>query len=193
MTELVSYKFSLTKPRFETVVLSDGDAFGKSVAAGEHAKKELERIGSGVRKQLYMLQQTMAEKIASGELQEVEMHLTHTFAPGVYIRTAYLKAGSIAVGKIHKHKHANILSKGDVTVVTESGGIQHISGYMPMVSEAGTKRAVHAHTDTIWTTIHLTDKTDLVEIEKELIAETYEDYENFLLEGENMKKIEVAS
>lgn len=62
-----------------------------------------------------------------------------------------------------------------------------------MVSEAGTKRAVHAHTDTIWTTIHLTDKTDLAEIEKELIAETYEEYENFLLEGENMKKIEVAS
>ena len=192
MTSLVNYKFSLTKPRFETVVLSRGDAFGKSVAAGEHARKELERIGDGVRKQIYTLQKTLADKIASGELQEVEMQLTHTFAPGVYVRTAYIKAGSIIVGKIHKHKHANIVNKGDVTVVTESGGIQHISGFMPMVSEAGTKRALHAHTDTIWTTIHLTNSTDLAEIEKELIAETYEEYENFLLEGKNMKKIEVT-
>lgn len=193
MSALVSYKFSLTKPRFETVVPSQGDAFGKSVAAGEHARKELERIGDGVRNQIYTLQKTMADKIASGELQEVEMQLTHTFAPGVYVRTAYLKAGSTAVGKIHKHTHANILSKGDVTVVTEAGGIQHISGFMPMVSEAGTKRAVHAHTDTIWTTIHLTNSTDLAGIEKELIAETYEEYENFLFEGETMKNIEVTS
>ena len=33
---------------------------------------------------------------------------------------------------------------------------------------------VHAITDVIWTTIHLTEKTDLVEIENEIIAPDYE-------------------
>lgn len=187
MPQLTAYK-----EEAPSVTVSRGDAFGKSVAAGLAADKELSVVGNGFKSEIYKLQRSMAERIASGDLQESEVCLTHTFAPGVYVRTAYLKAGSIVVGKIHKHQHANILSQGDVTVITESGGQQRLTGFMPMVSEAGTKRAVYTHSDAIWTTIHLTDKTDLAEIEKELIAETYADYESFLLtQGDSMKPLQV--
>lgn len=183
----------LTDHQENAIVFSPGDAFGKSEQAGKDAEKELATVSGGFKSNIYTLQKEMADRIASGDLQEIEMPLTHTFAPGVYVRTAYLKAGSIAVGKIHKHTHANILSQGDVTVITESQGQQRLTGFMPMVSEAGTKRAVYAHKDAIWTTIHLTNSTDLAEIEKELIAETYEQYETFLLEkGNDMKPIEVT-
>ncbi len=183
----------LTYIQENAIMFSPGDSFGQSEQAGKDAEKELAAVSGGFKSNIYTLQKEMAERIASGDLKEVETLLTHTFAPGVYVRTAYLKAGSIVVGKIHKHAHANILSQGDVTVITESQGQQRLTGFMPMVSEAGTKRAVYTHADAIWTTIHLTNSTDLAEIEKELIAETYEQYETFLLEKENnMKSIEVS-
>lgn len=189
MPQLADYKTQQPVP-----IVSRGDAFGKSEQAGKDAEKELAVVGDGFRGSIYAMQKAMADRIASGDLKEVEMPLTHTFAPGVYVRTAYLKAGSIVVGKIHKHSHANILSQGDVTVMTESGGQQRLTGFMPMVSEAGTKRAVYTHTDAIWTTIHLTNSTDLAEIEDELIAKTYADYEAFLLTKEDdMKKLQVQS
>jgi hypothetical protein len=189
---LVSYKYWITST-FKKSVREAGDSVGKSIEATKAAEKQLETLDGGtVRSDICKLQAALGHSIASGELQEVGAELTHTFAPGVYMRTAYIKAGSIIVGKIHKHKHGNILSHGKATVMTESGGLQHIEGFLSMVSEAGTKRAVYAHTDLIWTTIHLTDSTDLEQIEKELIAPTYEDYEKFLLESEPMKKIEVT-
>jgi hypothetical protein len=50
-----------------------------------------------------------------------------------------------------------------------------------MVSEPGTKRAVYAETDVVWTTIHPTEETDLEKIEEEVIAKTFQEYNTFLL------------
>jgi hypothetical protein len=44
-----------------------------------------------------------------------------------------------------------------------------------MVSRPGTKRVGYAHEDTIWTTIHATEETDMEKVEKELIAADYEE------------------
>ena len=196
MTALVSYKFQITgKPdiEFRKAIREAGDCFGKSEAAMNAAELQLKTlVGGTVRSDICKLQAALGRSIQNGELEEVELKLSHTFAPGVYIRTAYVKAGSTVIGKIHKHRHGNILSQGKATVMTESGGRQHIEGFISMVSEAGTKRAVYAHTDLIWTTIHLTASTDLEVIEKELIASSYEEYENFLIESNTMKKIEVT-
>ena len=47
-----------------------------------------------------------------------------------------------------------------------------------MVSSAGTKRAVYAHEDTVWTTIHAnsTNETDLDNLEDFIIAKNYEEF-----------------
>lgn len=47
------------------------------------------------------------------------------------------------------------------------------------VSEPGTKRAVLALEDTLWTTVHVTDETDLEKIEEYVIAPTYEALEAY--------------
>lgn len=39
-----------------------------------------------------------------------------------------------------------------------------------MVTPPNTKRAVYTHADTLWLTFHVTDKTDLDELEEELIV-----------------------
>lgn len=162
-----------------------GDTLGKSAFALEDAIQN-GMNKTGARRKLYELQ------AATAQIQPVECPLQHSFIDGVYVRTIFIPAGTVIVGKIHKHSHANILSKGEVSVMTEEGGVQRLVGPLTMTSPAGCKRAVYAHTDTTWTTIHRTDETDLEKIEGYVIAPTYEDYERFkLAEGEAMKKIEV--
>jgi quercetin dioxygenase-like cupin family protein len=100
--------------------------------------------------------------------------LTHHFAPGVYAREMFLPAGHTIVGKIHKHAHLNIVSKGSVILSTEEGS-KKLNAPCVFTSYAGTKRAVYIKEDAIWITIHVTDKTDLKEIEAELIAASFGD------------------
>lgn len=158
------------------VPFSHGDFVGKREHALQDAaaQKALQEPGS-VREKLYSMQE------AIGVLPEIECPLQHVFAPGVYARTIFIPANGVLVGKIHKHKHLNILSQGVVMVLTESGGVEKLVGPLTMVSEPGTKRAVFALTNVVWTTIHLTNETDPVKIEDEVIAKTYEEYEQFVL------------
>lgn len=155
-------------------VFGPGDTSGKREQAVADAIKQ-HGSTSGVRKQLYALQASL------GGLPEVECPLQHVFAPGAYARTIFVPAGTVIVGKIHKHQHLNILSQGEAHVLTESGGVERLRGPVTMVSPAGTKRAVYAATDLVWTTIHLTNETDLAKIEDETIAKTYAEYEQFKL------------
>lgn len=165
----------------------DGDALGKKEQAAQDAAAHIAKF-TGARRQLYELQGSIAE---SG-LPEVNCPLQHSFIDGVYVRTITIPAGTVLVGKIHKHSHANILSQGEVFVMTEGGGLEHLVGPLTMTSPAGCKRAVYAKTDCTWTTIHRTDETDLKKIEDYVIAKTYEDYEQFRLEHEAQKQLEVT-
>jgi quercetin dioxygenase-like cupin family protein len=102
--------------------------------------------------------------------------LRHIFAPGSYAREMTIPKGTLIIGKIHKHAHLNIISKGKVRVATEFGPL-YFEAPHTFVSEVGTKRAVYALEDTIWTTIHVTEETDLVKIEDYVIAKSYEELE----------------
>ncbi len=106
-------------------------------------------------------------------MEQVDCPVTHHFAPSVYAREIFMPAGAVVVGKIHKHAHLNIISKGRVIVSTEFGKKELIAP-CTFVSEAGTKRAVYIVEDCIWTTIHPTDETDLAKIEDHVIAKDYE-------------------
>lgn len=99
--------------------------------------------------------------------------LFHHFADGCYVREIHIPAGTLVVGKIHRHKHPNFLLKGSVVVVTEEGR-KTLHAPVAMISPAATKRVVFALTDTIWMTVHVTEKTDLDEIENDIIAPSYE-------------------
>ena len=94
----------------------------------------------------------------------------HHFAPGAYGREMTIPAGLVVVGKIHKHAHINVISKGRVQVFTEQDGVLERAAPCTFVSSPGTKRVVHVLEETVWTTVHVTDKTDLAEIEREVIA-----------------------
>ena len=115
-------------------------------------------------------------------LPQVQCPLKHTFAPGMYAREILLPADTFIVGKIHKHAHLNIVTRGRCIVVTEFGTreIDASNGPVTFTSEAGAKRALYVQEETIWTTIHQTNSTDLAEIEREIIAPSYDELDTFL-------------
>lgn len=96
----------------------------------------------------------------------------HVFAPGVYARCMNIPKGTMLTGKIHKTRHLNIVASGDISVATEDG-LKRIKAPCIFVSEPNTKRAGHAHEDTVWITIHVTEETDLAKIEEEVITEDF--------------------
>lgn len=111
-------------------------------------------------------------------MEQVDCRVMHHHAPGAYGRECHLPAGSLVIGKIHKHAHINVVSKGRVTVFTEAGE-REIEAPCTFVSEPGAKRVVLAHADTVWTTVHVTNETDLSRIEDQVIAKSYDEFAEF--------------
>jgi len=133
------------------------------------------------RQKILQLEQRINALDDSRKITADDCPLVHHFAPGMYGREIHIPQGSLIVGKIHKHAHLNMLLQGRVTVFTESG-IEEIVAPKVMVSQAGTKRALYAHEDLIWVTVHLNadDGQDLDVIEDYVIAKTYTDYDEFV-------------
>lgn len=138
------------------------------------------------RKEIQKLESIMIGMSDGTELDHFPVD--HYFAPGVYARQMFLPKDSAIIGKIHKHAHLNIISFGHVIVATEEGN-KELIGPNTFTSPAGVKRAVTVIEDTLWTTIHLTQETDLEKIEDEVIAKSFEEFDML----ENTKKIEDAS
>jgi len=100
----------------------------------------------------------------------------HYFAPGCYAREMLIPKDCLIVGKIHKHEHLNTIAYGSVSVAT-LGGVNTYQGHNTFVSSPGIQRVVLALEDTMWTTYHPTNETDLEKIEDEVIAKSYDDQE----------------
>lgn len=106
------------------------------------------------------------------QLPQFEPEIKHIFADGLYAREMFMPRTCIVVGKIHLLEHLCIISQGVVKVVTESDSKIIYAPYA-FVSLKGTKRALYAIQDTVWTTIHATDETDIEIIESTFVADEY--------------------
>jgi len=100
----------------------------------------------------------------------VEMPLTHRFTDGMYIREIFMPAGSILTSKIHKTNHPFVVSKGKC-IVYDGNKLETITAPHTGITEPNTRRLLYIEEDTIWTTIHVTKKTNVDEIEKDIIQE----------------------
>ena len=102
------------------------------------------------------------------EMPQAELVTEHSFSPGMYLRKVFRPAGTLIVGKVHKEPHFFLCAKGEIIAWIESG-MRHLCAGDVVESKPGTKRVTLAVTDAIGITIHRTDKTNLDEIETELI------------------------
>lgn len=112
---------------------------------------------------------------------KIEIKTTHHFAPGVYMREIFIPKGTTLTGKIHKTEHLNILSQGDLSVMTEDG-VKRLTASTVIKSQPGIKRVGFAHEDTVWITVHHNpdDAQDVDLIEERLIAKTFAEVPGFV-------------
>jgi hypothetical protein len=121
-----------------------------------------------------MLQnQLMAMDAFMLEQPQVDIPVRHYFAPGVYAREITAPAGTIVSGKVHKTEHLNIMSKGEISVLTEDG-VKRFKAPYTFVSKPGTKRIAYVHEEMVWTTVHHTHETDVAKIECDLVQDNFE-------------------
>ena len=98
----------------------------------------------------------------------VELPVKHYHAAGLYARELLIPAGVVLTGKVHKAEHFSMLMQGEIFVWTEQG-MQRLKAPHILHCLPGTKRVGYAITDTRWVTVHATDKTDVAELEAELV------------------------
>ena len=108
---------------------------------------------------------------AMQDLAPLVLPIRHHFANGLYAREMEMPAGALLTGAVHKTSHFCILSKGRVLVTGEDGELD-LTAPAIIVSEPGTKRAMYAIEDSVWTNVHATNETDLDKLVEELTEST---------------------
>jgi hypothetical protein len=124
---------------------------------------------NGDRAQMRAAIWALKDELTKGE--EVEFKTEHVLNDGTYTRILHIPKGSLLVGKIHLKDCVNLVSKGDISLLTEFGAKRVQAGFHG-VSRAGIMKAGYAHEDTIFVNVFRTDKTDLEEIEAEIASES---------------------
>jgi len=118
-----------------------------------------------------------------GKAAEAINPLKHSFGNGCYIREITMPANQIIVSKIHKYTHPYFILKGEVSVLTEDGPVRLKAPYYGM-TPAGTQRLLYIHEETVWVTVHVTNKTNVDEAVEDVTAPDFEslpEHENPML------------
>ncbi len=104
--------------------------------------------------------------------EHMELPAKHSFCNGMYMRELFIPKGTLLIGKIHKDECINIVSKGDIAVLTETGAMRVGAGYS-VVTPPGMQKVGYAHEDTIFINVFRTDETDVEKLEKDLVWESF--------------------
>lgn len=108
------------------------------------------------------------------KLPQVPIPVRHYHAHDAYAREIDIPKGTILTGKMYKYEHINILSKGEITVLSIDGA-KRIKAPYTVVSSAGVKRLAYAHEDCTWTTIFGTTEKDVEKIQDDYTTTNYGD------------------
>lgn len=137
-----------------------------------------------VKPEIADLQQAMADAIASGDQVEIKGDTEHFIVPGLlYGRRTNVPAGATIISAVHKVPHITVALKGIATVVGEDGEKRDVFAPNVFVTPAGVQRAIYAHTEVEWLTVHACEETDVDVIEKLLTCSSMDEYKAGLLEN----------
>lgn len=128
---------------------------------------------------------------------KAELPLTHLHTNGLYARELVLPKGTFAIGEIQKYPHVSVISKGEISMLNEDGGVTRVKAPCTIVSKPGVRKVGFAHEDTVWTTIHNMSDCGIEDpasapvevLERFLTVSTQEEHRLFL---ESQKLIEVS-
>lgn len=110
-------------------------------------------------------------KNACLELDQVECPIDHHFSDGIYSRTMKVPAGTFVIGKIHRFKTLNIMTKGKALIYTGDGQpAKEINTPFTFVSDPMERKMAFFLEDSEWINVHPTNETDLEKIEEKFIV-----------------------
>lgn len=126
--------------------------------------------------QIFALEKTLKE--APQSLERSDIMLTHHFAEGVYVRVMYLQKGTVLTGEIHRFECVTIMPSGHVRTVTTiqtENVVEVYKGFAIFSSPAGSKRAMFALEDTVWSTVHSNpdNERDIAKLEARLVTNDF--------------------
>lgn len=101
--------------------------------------------------------------------KQAETETIHHFSEGIYARELRIPAGVCVVGALHKTRHFMLVSKGRCSIATHEGAEIVEAPYM-VETTPGIKRVIYAETDTIMTTFHVTNETDIDKIAEQILV-----------------------
>lgn len=113
------------------------------------------------------------------DMPQAACPVKHRFTPGLYVREIVMPAGTLVTSMVHKKRHPFVISKGKVRVISETEGAVIYTAPYTGITEPGTRRLLHVMEETVWTTFHVTDLTDV----EEIAAEILEQSPNKLIDG----------
>lgn len=105
-----------------------------------------------------------------------ELPLKHEFVDGMYVRRLFIPKGTLLVGKVHKKPCVNVVEKGDISILTETGSKRVTAGFT-IVSPPGIQKVGYANEDTVFTNIFRADQASIDKVEDEIACDSYEIFE----------------
>ncbi|AUR84594.1 hypothetical protein NVP1061O_13 [Vibrio phage 1.061.O._10N.286.55.C2] len=132
------------------------------------------QVSSSVQSRRDAISRDVASMIESGATTDTGSicPVKHRFAKGLYCREILIPKGVKIIGKIHATEHFNTIVQGECLVITTTEE-KKIKAPYTWVTKAGEQKAVLALSDVLWQTYHVTDKTDVDEIEKDVIVDSF--------------------
>lgn len=103
------------------------------------------------------------------KLPPTESEVINTFTPGLMTRRWFGAAGSRHRSKIHKSCHQFVILQGACMVRTNDGDPQLFVAPYHGITQPGTWRDIFVIMDSVWLTMHPTDKKTVAEVEADII------------------------
>lgn len=101
---------------------------------------------------------------------QIDCPIRERLVGGQYLRECTMPKGILVVSKMHKYEHPFFVSKGKVSVFTEGNGWELIEAPFTGITSPGTKRILFTHEETVWTTVHRTDKLTIEEVVDDIVV-----------------------
>lgn len=149
-------------------IKNEGDCFNLPIMADKYNQDVA--VLSNIQK-IELAEYYLKNYFEGTEQAAKELPLEHFICNKTYTRQITLPKDTILTGKVHNFDHTSILSKGDVTIMTDEG-VTRIKAPATWISKAGTKRLIYVHEETIWSTIHQSEHTIIEDLEKEIVHES---------------------
>ena len=105
--------------------------------------------------------------------EQVNIPVEHNFSDGIYSRQIKAPKGSIILGHKHKKPCLNILAQGKMLLkADEKDNGKVIEAPYTFKTDGGVRKIAYIIEDVVFINIFKTDKTDLKELEEELIEKS---------------------